>query len=335
MAVPSPWITPRLLRLRRALALGAVVDACLAFGALALLVAPGRAGLLFVSAVEGLGLTASLETPPKLTLLVLALAGAGAAFGLAAWANPRRHALASRRFGDAHLLVALVAAAALLGDPDDLGSWTLLLAGSLVSTALRLRWRPAALPLLRERDAELRRDRGWTFDRAAGSSSMLLDVVLARGLGPDPQDLVDLEYRLLRLHPLASLLGRARGVVGFFDAPGNPWVEGYRLPTEQGELTAPWRSATGPRRGFFVLRSAGPASRLPHALVLDGPASRRNVEGDPRAAVQLRVVMPRSGDPTLLLGRASLRLGPLHLPAGHVVLKAWRRHRYAGEEPPR
>lgn len=336
--VPSLWMTPRLMRLRGVLAVCAGLDAVLLAVVGGFLLAPAPTTDLLLALLDWTGGALVLPSSPGFTTLALAVTLLWVAFALAAWANPRRFVSAARHYGDSHLLAALCGTVViLLETPLDLAAWACVFEGAMVSSLVRWRWKAAALPLLRERDAELRRGSGWTFDRLAGAPGELLDVVLARGLGPTAGDLCGIEYRGLRLHPVAALARRSRTLLGFFDAPGGGGAEGYHLRAHEGSPEAPFSAPAnvGPnaRRGFFVVRESHDGESLPYALVLDGPASRRNLDGDPAGRLLVRLVMPQSGDPRLMLGRVWLCLGPLRLPAGHLVLKAWRRHQYEGEEP--
>jgi hypothetical protein len=329
--VPSPWMTPRLLKLRGALAVCAALDAVALFALLAFVIVPARTTDLLLALLDWTGGGLGVATAPGLQILALVVAAVWLLFAIAAWANPRRHAIACRLYGDTHLLAAACGAAAIVWQtPLDLAAWACVLQGSLVASLVRWRWKAAVRPILRERDAELRRADLWSFDRLAGASSDLLDAVLSRGLGPTASDLVGIEYRALRLHPLMSLFRRPRVLMGFYSAPGGPDAEGYRIAAEAATPDAPFRPTDGPRVGAFTVRGPYPGEPLPHSVVFDGPSSRRNLPGDLGARLVLFAVMPRSGDARLLLARARLRLGPLWIPAGHVVLKAWRRHGFEG-----
>ncbi len=331
--VVAPWLTTELLQLRRLLLACLILDALVLVQVASFVLVPARSTDLALALFDWTG--GELDAPSLRGFAALSLAWSGLLFSwaLGAWANPRRHLHTLGWYARAHFGAALAGGLFVLtGHGDDVSVWTVVLQGATVSTLVWLRQKRALLPLWRERDAEVRRWNGWTFDRLAGAPPDLFDVVLKRGLGPLPSDLVGMEYRVLRLHPLLGLFRRQRAIAGFFDGPADVGVEGYRLATSQGSIASTWRTplvaASEDRSGWFMVRPATPADPMPHALVIDGPLSRRNLPNDLGARLVIDVVMANSGDPRLLAGRLRLRIGSRFLPLGRVALKVWRRHEY-------
>lgn len=333
--VVAPWLTRELLQLRRLLLVCVVLDAIVLLQVLSFALVPARSTDLALALFDWTG--GELDAPSLRGFAALSLAWSGLLFSwaLGAWANPRRHLHTLVWYGRAHFGAALAGAAFVLsGHGDDVSVWAVVLQGATVSTLVWVRQKAALQPFWRERDAEIRRWNGWTFDRLAGAPPALFDAVLKRGLGPLPSDLVGLEYRVLRLHPLLALARRQRAILGFFEGPADVGVEAYRLATSQGSIASSWgaplAAAAEDRSGWSLLHPA-PGS---HALVIDGPRSRRNLPQDPGARLVLDVVMANSGDPSLLAGRLRVRIGSRLVPLGRVVLKAWRRHDFTAVSEP-
>ena len=312
--VPHPLLTPELVALRWRAGIGGALDGA---GAIVLLAAPGA--------------TAPFQ------VLAVAFAGVLAAMGLAVWGGPRRSLALVPWYGWAHGGIAALGVVAFVGGARSLPLAALVVAAGGVSTAVLSRYRSAGAALYRERDVEVRSWGGWTLERLAGAPPGVLGTIVHRGLGPVPGDLTGWEFRALRLHPVARLLGGTKATFGFFEALGTADVEGYHAGTHQDGEHTPWRT-TGqtPRRfGYFV---AAPADlpgrdRHPTATVLDCADSRRNPTGDQVRHQQIYVVMANSGNPDLLVGKAYAQLGRLRLPLGFLVLERWRRHDWRGAGP--
>lgn len=304
--VPTPLLTPQLVALRTAAGIGALVDVVLV-------------------------LAAATHGPVALSAALILLVMGGVI-----WGGPRRYLSLVPWYGWMHAAIGAFAALDVLRGGTDLPTWALLLGGGGVSTGVLMRYRPAGLALWRERDVEVQTLGGWTFERLAGASSGELQAVVERGLGPVPHDLAWWEYRGFHLHPLARVANATKFTLGFFDAAGTADVEGYRLATAQNGEEKPWQTGERKERyGFFVATPADVEgrNRIPTSTVLDYRESRRNPSGDWIRNRITYVVMANAGDPTLLVGKVFLRAGRLTLPAGYVVLEAWREHRWDGAGP--
>ncbi|MCP4868489.1 MAG: hypothetical protein GY898_07200 [Proteobacteria bacterium] len=304
--VTSPLLTPQLVALRRAVGIGAVADLVLAAAAT-------THGPVALAAALG--------------LLVMALV---------IWGGPRRYLPLVPWYGWTHAAIGAFAALDVLAGGTDLPTWTLALIGGAVSTAALRQYRPAGRALWRERDVEVQTWGGWTFERLAGARPGVLQSIVERGLGPVPRDLAWWEYRCFHLHPLARLVRAAKSTVGFFDAAGTADLEGFRLATSQTGEEQPWDTGERKERyGFFVATPADVQgrNRIPTATALDYQESRRNPSGDWIRRRITYLVMANTGDPTLLVGKVFLRAGRITIPAGYVILEAWREHRWDGAGP--
>jgi hypothetical protein len=301
--VPSPLLTPQLVALRRAVGLGAILDGLM-------VVSAGAHGPVSVGTMGG--------------LLIM---------GLVIWGGPRRYLPLVPWYGWMHGGIGAAAAFDVLRGGTDLPTWTLMIGGGLIATAVLRCYRPAGSALWRERAHEVQALGGWTFERLAGARPGVLEALVRTGRGPVPADLVGWEYRGFHLHPLARLLRCTKSTLGFFDAAGTVDVEGFRVRTAQDGEEKPW--LTGPRKeryGFFVATPADSEGRnaLPTATALDYEESRRNPSGGLIRRRVTYLVMANRGDCTLLAAKVFFRVGRIAVPAGFVILERWREHRWDG-----
>jgi hypothetical protein len=152
---------------------------------------------------------------------------------------------------------------------------------------------------------------------------------MVRGPMPDVNALTGWEYRGMNLGVGARLLGIRKFIKGFCRLPSGE-VRGYNVRARQNRPNKPWRVklSHGERRrfGFYRVRSADAESRdnaYLNALLLDY-GQGGNGRFDITAALRDYVVRVNPDSDDLLLGKATVALGPLRLAGGFFVLE---RHR--------
>ncbi|RMG17825.1 MAG: hypothetical protein D6731_03340 [Planctomycetota bacterium] len=157
-----------------------------------------------------------------------------------------------------------------------------------------------------------------------------LERVLLRGETPSLDGLVGWEYRGLNVAFWAPFSPIQKFIKGFYRDPAGT-VYGYNEPVVQNGPEGPWRakpSDADPRRfGFFRVAPVDPASRddaYLHALLLDYGRGG-NPLWDPSRRLRDYIVRVHAGSDELLLGKATLALGPGRLPTNHFVLERHRR----------
>lgn len=167
------------------------------------------------------------------------------------------------------------------------------------------------------------------FAELARSTDAALERRLAGARGPDAASLAGWEFAGFNTPLFASLLGIRKFVKGFFRGPGG--IEGYNIPVRQNGLRGPWLhspDADHPRRfGFYRVVPVRPGSRdgrYPAALLLDYGASPRNRAWRPERVLRDYLVQPDPGEPDVLLGKATLALGPLRVATNFFVLERLR-----------
>ena len=160
--------------------------------------------------------------------------------------------------------------------------------------------------------------------RLATASRAERREVFDGGEAPNAAALSGYEYRGVNTAWIAPLLGIRKFVKAFFDAEGRAY--GCNSPVEQNGLREEWvlePSEDEPRRFGFYLLEPPAKRRHPHALLLD---YGRGGNGFFQPARFLRdyLVRVEPGSDDLLLGKAYLKLGPLHVPVSYFVLERRR-----------
>jgi hypothetical protein len=150
------------------------------------------------------------------------------------------------------------------------------------------------------------------------------------GEAPDIDVLTGYEYRGLNTAWIARLLGIRKFVKAFFTAEADTY--GCNTPVHQNALEEDWRakpSEDAPRRFAFYSVEPPGDRRHPHAVLLDYGRGR-NGFFQPARLLRDYVVRAASRSDVLLLGKAYLTLGPLHLPMTYFILE---RRRALPDEP--
>jgi hypothetical protein len=166
------------------------------------------------------------------------------------------------------------------------------------------------------------------YTELASGPKSELDRVFATGEQPSFPSIAGYEFRGFNQPRFMSLLGIRKFVKVFFkSADGLDF--GCNTPVEQNGLGADWLPRPNPdnpkRFGFF---SVGPVelprpSRHPEALLLDYGRGHNKIYELSRF-LRDYLVRVDAGSDELLLGKAYLVLGPVHLPVGYFLLERQR-----------
>jgi hypothetical protein len=156
------------------------------------------------------------------------------------------------------------------------------------------------------------------FRELAGLPSAELDACMRRGATPDPDRLAGAEFRGANTAGWTVRARMQQFVKGFQRRPDGT-LAGYNRRVAQDGLAGSW-ATPGEPFAFFAVRPVDPAARDNHylqALLLDYGAGG-NPWYDPSRPIRDYLVQV---DDDLLLGRASLALGPLRPSPTYFVLE--------------
>lgn len=170
--------------------------------------------------------------------------------------------------------------------------------------------------------------KGWTFEALCEASEQTLEKVLRYGLSPKREELEGYEFRGKNPPFFARLLGIQKFIKGFFDHQGQ--LFGYNVPVVQDRSTRVWRALPEherPKRfGFFEVAPVELQSRdnkYPNAWLLDY-GKGQNPAYDPSQVLRDYIIQVEPGNPQLLLGKATLKLGPARVATNFFVLERLR-----------
>lgn len=149
------------------------------------------------------------------------------------------------------------------------------------------------------------------FRRMKEMSAAELAVLMAKGTPPPDEALAGWEFRGWNHPPVLALLGIRKFVKGFFKGDG---LEGYNRPPRQDSFENEW-TRIGKPFGFYKLE------RRPEGLLLDYGASPRNPAWKPERFLRDWLVQPDPAEPDVLLGRATLALGPYRPQTNYFLLE--------------
>lgn len=177
----------------------------------------------------------------------------------------------------------------------------------------------------------------WSFEAVVNATDRARDVMFLSGTRPNFEDLVGWEFQGFNPYAHMKLLGIQRFVKGFFQKAGEAPPEqveriyGYNLfcapKAPEGEWRALPNEDTPQRHGFYDVYAEGPGSKFAHSLMLNyGVPENHNL--NPERVIRDYLVQVNPNDPTLLLGKAFLQLGPVRVPSNFFLLRRYRRHHY-------
>jgi hypothetical protein len=198
---------------------------------------------------------------------------------------------------------------------------------------------PSTIDAAGEPRAALAKRRSW-LDLVKGSSNGEREALMQSGTAPRFEDLAGWEYAGANALILTRLIGIRKFAKGFYDGPPRsqvgptPFVQGYNVIVRQNadeaeHLYLPSEAAPK-RHGFYRVHAVDRASRdarYPNALMLDYSLGGNGLFGPP---LRDYVVQVYPDDPSLLLGKAYVALGPIRIPVSFFVLKRLRQHDFRG-----
>lgn len=160
------------------------------------------------------------------------------------------------------------------------------------------------------------------FARMKEMSAAELDGLMAAGRAPSEESLAGWEFRGWNHPPALALLGIRKFVKGFFRADG---LEGYNRPPRQDGFDAEWTGAGEPFGFYRVGAPRAPDLLFPRSLLLDYGASPRNPSWKPERLLRDYLVQPDPNEPDVLLGLATLALGPARPATNFFLLERMRK----------
>ena len=164
------------------------------------------------------------------------------------------------------------------------------------------------------------------FTRMKEMTEAELGVLIAGGRAPSAESLAGWEFRGWNHPRVLALLGIRKFVKGFFNADG---LEGYNRPPRQDGFQQEWTGAGAPFGFYRAGAPAAPDLRHENALLLNYGTSPRNAFWKPERFLRDYLVQPDPAEPDVLLGLATLALGPARPATNYFLLErlakaAWR-----------
>lgn len=160
-----------------------------------------------------------------------------------------------------------------------------------------------------------------------------LEKVMLRGEQPSLEAMIDWEYCGQNVAFWAEYSPILKFIKGFYRGPGaapDRSIMGYNIPAVQNGRDRPWLaspSEEAPKRfGFYKVHPVDAAARdnaYVHALLLDY-SQGNNPLWDPSRQLRDYLVRVEPGSDDLLLGKATVALGPLRVPTNFFVLQRRR-----------
>jgi hypothetical protein len=180
----------------------------------------------------------------------------------------------------------------------------------------------------------------WSFEALQHLPERALQTVFARGVRPQFAELAGYEFHGFNPPAFAKLAGIQRFIKGFYQKAGDPpaasveRIYGYNLFCSPKAPTGEWRAlpddVTPQRHGFYdvydpTLTRHG--KDFAHSLLLDyGVPENHGL--NPERVIRDYLVQVSPDDPTVLLGKAFLKLGPAHIHSNFFLLRRFRAHHY-------
>jgi len=160
------------------------------------------------------------------------------------------------------------------------------------------------------------------FVRMMDMNEAELGVLMAGGHAPSEGSLAGYEFRGWNHPPALAVLGIRKFVKGFFMADG---LEGYNRPPLQDGFDDEWTEAGKPFGFYRVGAPEAPDLRHKNSLLLNYGTSPRNAFWKPERFLRDYLVQPDASEPDVLLGLATLALGPARPATNYFLLERLRK----------
>lgn len=163
--------------------------------------------------------------------------------------------------------------------------------------------------------------------------------ILRTAAAPSFESLVGWEFRGANGSVLTRVIGIRKFAKGFYEGPDRasgptPHIHGYNVIVRQNADHHPHEylpsDAAPKRHGYYRVHEPVAGARdafYPNALLLDYSLGGNGPFGPP---LRDYVVQVYPDDPSLLLGKAYVALGPLRVPVGFFILERFRKHDHRG-----
>lgn len=179
----------------------------------------------------------------------------------------------------------------------------------------------------------------WSYEAVCHAPESVRKTLFAEGTKPRFSDLVGWEFRGYNPPLFAKVAGIQRFIKGFYqwgcDKPPEEVdrIYGYNLFCDPRAPQGVWRALPDelhPRRhGFYDVYDPppGPLRKHPNALLIDyGVPENHGL--NPERLIRDYLVQVNPDDPTIFLGKAYLKLGPVFVHTNFFVLERYRPHSY-------
>lgn len=167
-----------------------------------------------------------------------------------------------------------------------------------------------------------------TLKDLAGLSTAELEKIFKNGKTPDPDKLVDWEFKGYNVPFFAKLLGIKKFKKGFYREGEEFW--GYNIPQYQNSIDQPWRCKPvdhNPKRfGFYSVKAVRPdmtENKEPGALILNYADGNNLLWEGSFLRDYLKQVDPDNDD--LYLGKAYVALGGARFMPSFFILERDRK----------
>lgn len=173
--------------------------------------------------------------------------------------------------------------------------------------------------------------RRYTYLDLALAPDEVLERILRAGRSPDVRSLAGWEFKGFNALDLTAFLGFRKFKKGFYSerppAHAAERIRGYNVKVRQNGIAEPWEpvlSGGRPvRHGFYDVYPVDPGEKdnlVPNALLINYDCGR-NPLYDPSRFLRDYLVQVYPDNPDLLLGKATIALGPWRPAVSYFILE--------------